>query len=549
MSNVERFAPVWLSCLYFLLIREKYSTPAPRHKLVFSCQVDTSSIGRRAALDDTMAHASRVEAFHMFSRTSLVASTSSSRPRAASSRVRGRRLALDVSAVAKAKNADAGRSVHWRKGPERFNAGGTASKDAPRGGKGSGKTTRSQRTNKVYKRYLAGRPSVDDVERASLGDRTKAMGVVEREAPYRLNRADREAWERAKRRGGHGFGNGTGGGGVLEIKSKQTSALAPHRHPLINTHRLYCDAKFALFVVVEQDPSGEDEVVVDLSTLRLERDAPVRARLLQVAADFGDAILATDDLCADIGEPIDDRVRYLRAIARLAPPPPPPPPPPRLPPPPPTVRPSRSRRPRRRRSPRARAAVDAAASAVRVEGRGGHERRPGGSRGGVRVTRGEGRGGAARSRGGGGDARSGGGGDGGGGGGGGEDGGGSETNPRGVSHSRPAGKVPQVHVRGQANRESAGESNRDGGRRAPREVRRVEARIIDGGMRYSRDARRRLRDATDHYELGCVADISGRDRLLLARMCHDIFTPRRGCYRPFYPTHRPRRARARASHF
>ena len=250
----------------------------------------------------------------MFSRTSLVASTSSSRPRAASSRVRGRRLALDVSAVAKAKNADAGRSVHWRKGPERFNAGGTASKDAPRGGKGSGKTTRSQRTNKVYKRYLVGRPTVDDVERASLGDRTKAMGVVEREAPYRLNRADREAWERAKRRGGHGFGNGTGGGGVLEIQSKQTSALAPHRHPLVNTHRLYCDAKTAIFVVVEKDPSGEDEVVVDLSTLRLERDAPVRARLLQLAADFGDAILAADDQCAELGEPVDDRAKYLRAL-------------------------------------------------------------------------------------------------------------------------------------------------------------------------------------------------------------------------------------------
>ena len=250
----------------------------------------------------------------MFSRTSLVASTSSSRPRAVSSRVRGRRLALDVSAVAKAKNADAGRSVHWRKGPERFNAGGTASKDAPRGGKGSGKTTRSQRTNKVYKRYLAGRPTVDDVERASRGDRTKAMGVVEREAPYRLNRADREAWERAKRRGGHGFGNGTGGGGVLEIQSKQTSALAPHRHPLINTHRLYCDAKTALFVVVEQDTSGEDEVVVDLSTLRLERDGPVRARLLQLAADFGEAILAAEDLCAELGEPVDDRAKYLRAL-------------------------------------------------------------------------------------------------------------------------------------------------------------------------------------------------------------------------------------------
>ena len=31
-----------------------------------------------------------------------------------------------------------------------------------------------QRTNKVYKTYLSGRPTVDDVERASQGDRTKA---------------------------------------------------------------------------------------------------------------------------------------------------------------------------------------------------------------------------------------------------------------------------------------------------------------------------------------------------------------------------------------
>ena len=162
-----------------------------------------------------------------------------------------------------------------------------ASGEVARGGKGSGKTTRSQRTNKVYKTYLTGRPTVDDVERASRGDRTKAMGVVEREAPYRLNRADREAWERAKRRGGHGHGDGTGGGGFLEIQTKQTNALAPHRHPLVNTHRLYCDAKTAPFVLVEQDrDAGRDEIVVDLSTLRVERDGAIRARLLELADEI-----------------------------------------------------------------------------------------------------------------------------------------------------------------------------------------------------------------------------------------------------------------------
>ena len=213
---------------------------------------------------------------------------------------------------AKAKNKDSGRSIHFRQGPERFNAGGVG--EVARGGKGSGKTTRSQRTNKVYKTYLSGRPTVDDVERASQGDRTKAMGVVEREAPYRLNRADREAWERAKKRGGHGFGDGTGGGGVLEVRTSATSALAPHRHPLVNTHRVFCDAKRAAFVVIEKEDQGRDDVVVDLSTLRVDVDAPIRARLMELADAHAGNITSREDLCEALGEPLEAQVRYIRGL-------------------------------------------------------------------------------------------------------------------------------------------------------------------------------------------------------------------------------------------
>ena len=244
-------------------------------------------------------------------RTSLLRAAASVR-RARAAHRRGALVVVAGKKGAKAKNKDSGRSIHFRQGPERFNAGGVG--EVQRGGKGSGKTTRSQRTNKVYKTYLSGRPTVDDVERASQGDRTKAMGVVEREAPYRLNRADREAWERAKKRGGHGFGDGTGGGGVLEVRTTATNALAPHRHPLVNTHRLFCDAKRAAFVVIEKEDQGRDDVVVDLSTLRVDADAPVRTRLIELADAHAGSILSIEDLCEALGEPLEAQVRYIRGL-------------------------------------------------------------------------------------------------------------------------------------------------------------------------------------------------------------------------------------------
>lgn len=217
------------------------------------------------------------------------------------------RVALVVTNVAKAKNRDMGRAQHFRagKGSEKTSLG-----EAPRGGKGKGKTTRSQRTNKTYKRRISGRPTVDDVERASRGERTKAMGVVEREAPYRLNRDEREAWERTKRRAGHGHGKGIGGAGVLEVRSKQTDPLAPHRFPLVNTHRLYCDARSAPVVVVEQDNvNGADEILVDLSPLRVETDAPCRARLAELAEAL-EVGVEIEDMCTT-EEPLACQVRYI----------------------------------------------------------------------------------------------------------------------------------------------------------------------------------------------------------------------------------------------
>ena len=164
---------------------------------------------------------------------------------------------------------------------------------------GRGKTTRSQRTNKSYKVYVSGRPTIDDVERASRGEKTKAMGVVEREAPYRLTRDEREAWERAKRRG------------ALETRSSSRDALARRRFPLVNTHRAYCDAAGIAFVCTEQDvEGGEDRVVVDVSTLRASEDGEARARLRELATALG---ASAEDLCGD-EEPLMAQMRYVASM-------------------------------------------------------------------------------------------------------------------------------------------------------------------------------------------------------------------------------------------
>ena len=109
------------------------------------------------------------------------------------------------------------------------------------------------------------------------------------------------------------------------MATKQRDDLAPRRHALVNTHRLYCDAINSVFVCVEQEPTkGEDEIVIDVSTLRVERDGAIRARIESVARAAaasetttsgdgrGDGIVSVIDECGD-EEPLDAMMRAVEA--------------------------------------------------------------------------------------------------------------------------------------------------------------------------------------------------------------------------------------------
>jgi len=111
----------------------------------------------------------------------------------------------------------------------------------------------------------------------------------------------------------------------VELATKQRDDLAPRRHALVNTHRLYCDAINSVFVCVEQEPTkGEDEIVIDVSTLRVERDGAIRARIESVARAAaasetttsgdgrGDGIVSVIDECGD-EEPLDAMMRAVEA--------------------------------------------------------------------------------------------------------------------------------------------------------------------------------------------------------------------------------------------
>lgn len=117
------------------------------------------------------------------------------------------------------------------------------------------------------------RPSLDDVERISKGQRAKRRGTGSRATPHRLNSDEREEWERGKRRG------------YLVIKG---SGYRKERKgaPLINLWRQYNDACARASVWVELR-GDMDSCVVDASsmrTLELEQTGSVCAA---VAAAHG----------------------------------------------------------------------------------------------------------------------------------------------------------------------------------------------------------------------------------------------------------------------
>uniref|UniRef100_A0A7S1Z632 Uncharacterized protein n=1 Tax=Trieres chinensis TaxID=1514140 RepID=A0A7S1Z632_TRICV len=123
------------------------------------------------------------------------------------------------------------------------------------------------------------RPDVPDVERISWGKPAKKKGTGSRGVPHRLNRDERDAFDRARAKG------------FLEIggsgwRSQRRDA------PLMNTYRSLCDARGQPTIVLHKGNTGMDEVVVDLSPLRLPDDF---ADVARSCAEFVDMPSALSD--------------------------------------------------------------------------------------------------------------------------------------------------------------------------------------------------------------------------------------------------------------
>jgi hypothetical protein len=121
-------------------------------------------------------------------------------------------------------------------------------------------------TNAVdtHKKIKICRPTLDDVQRLSQGQRAKTRGWGSRQVCHRLNEMERKAFDLAKDRGYLTI-RGTG-----YRKERKGS-------PLANIYRQMCDANAQHCVVVENLPGGQmDCVLVDLSTLRCAHDPITR---------------------------------------------------------------------------------------------------------------------------------------------------------------------------------------------------------------------------------------------------------------------------------
>ena len=100
------------------------------------------------------------------------------------------------------------------------------------------------------------RPTVQDVERISFGKPAKKKGTGSRGVPHRLNEEERKLFDQARRKG------------FLEVggsgwRSQRRDA------PLVNTYRSLCDARGQVCIALHKGNTGMDELVVDVSPLRL----------------------------------------------------------------------------------------------------------------------------------------------------------------------------------------------------------------------------------------------------------------------------------------
>ena len=100
------------------------------------------------------------------------------------------------------------------------------------------------------------RPTTDDVDRISWGKPAKKKSTGSRGVPHRLNEDERILYDMARRKGFVEIG-GSG------WRKQRRGA------PLVNTYRNWCDARAVPAIYLFKNKDGIDEVVLDLSPLRV----------------------------------------------------------------------------------------------------------------------------------------------------------------------------------------------------------------------------------------------------------------------------------------
>mmetsp|Transcript_11813 Transcript_11813/g.28970 ORF Transcript_11813/g.28970 Transcript_11813/m.28970 type:complete len:230 (-) Transcript_11813:115-804(-) len=145
------------------------------------------------------------------------------------------------------------------------------------------------------------RPTLDDVERISLGKGARKRGTGSRYVCHRLNQEERRLFDLAK------------SNNYLVIKG---TAYRRRRKgsPLCNTFRQRCDALEQLYVVIEKYASG-DIVKIDFSTLRVRDDTSHVSRVWKFLKDkYPEAMECATNNCRDTTKAIDWEVIQNKAI-------------------------------------------------------------------------------------------------------------------------------------------------------------------------------------------------------------------------------------------
>jgi len=136
------------------------------------------------------------------------------------------------------------------------------------------------------------RPTIQDVERISFGKPAKKKGTGSRGVPHRLNEDERILFDQARRKG---FLEVNGSG----WRSERRDA------PLVNTYRSLCDAKGQAFIALHKGNTGVDELVVDISPLRVPDTFEVLEKEIIIFAGIPTSYKSSEDNTHDLLDETD----------------------------------------------------------------------------------------------------------------------------------------------------------------------------------------------------------------------------------------------------